>query len=150
MRSAVSSAPSIWETADQRFDIVTGIPAHFFGDEDVWIGDTRVRVFDREQAMLDCFALPRRFGGLAEGLGVVEEHLHELDVERLVAHAQRCGTASVAKRVGYVLEHVGVASRRLTALPSMPIAGYRPLDPTKPLVGERNQRWGLIVNLTAG
>ena len=37
-------------------------------------------------------------GGLAEGLGILEEHLDELDIKRLVAHAKRYGKASVAKR----------------------------------------------------
>ena len=114
------------------------------------MGDDRVRVFDRERALLDCFALPRRFGGLAEGLGVLEEHLHKLDICRLVAHAQRYGKAAVAKRVGYALEQAGVAPEMIGALQSLPITGYRPPDPTRSLVGERNKRWALIVNLTAG
>ena len=148
MRGVVRAAPSTWETGGQLFEIVTVIAAHFFGAEDIWLGDVRVRVFDRERALLDCFALPRRFGGLTEGLAVLEEHLHELDIKRFVAHAKRYGKAAVAKRVGYALEHAGVASEMITALQSMPMTGYRPLDPTRSLVGERNQRWGLIVNLT--
>lgn len=150
MRGAVRAAPSTWEAAGQRFEIVTVIPAHFFGDEEVWIGDVRVRMFDRERALLDCFAAPRRFGGLAEGLGVLEEHLGDLDVTRLVAYAGRYGTAAVAKRVGYALERAGVAPEPIEPLHALSMTGYRPLDPTRALMGARNARWQLVENMAAG
>ena len=146
MRGAAHGAPSTWDVACQRFEIVTVVPAHFFGDEEVWMGDSRVRVFDRERALLDCFALPRRFGGLAEGLGILEEHLRELDIERLVAHARRYSKV-VAKRVGHALENAGAAAKLIEPLRLLPMIGYRPLDPTRPLIGERNRRWGLVDNL---
>lgn len=149
MRGAVGAAPSTWEVAGQKFEIVTVVPAHFFGDEEVWIGDARVRVFDRERALLDCFALPRRFGGLAEGLGILEEHLRELNVERLVAHAQRYGKIAVAKRLGYALDQVGAAKKAIEPLAALPMTGFRPFDPTRRSIGERNARFGLVVNLSA-
>ena len=48
------------------------VPHHFFGAEEIWLGDARVRMFDRERALLDCFALPRRFGGIAGSFLVAE------------------------------------------------------------------------------
>ena len=149
MRGAVRAAPSTWEAAGQRFEIITVVPAHFFGDEEIWVGDSRVRIFDRERALLDCFALPRRFGGLAEGLGIVENHLHELDIQRLVAHAQRYGKAAVARRVGHTLEQAGVEQELVEPLRTLPMIGHRPLDPTRHPQGERNKRWGIIENLAA-
>ena len=149
MRGAVKAAPSTWEVAGQNFEIVVVIPAHFFGDEEVWIGDSRVRIFDRERALLDCFALPRRFGGIAEGLGILEEHLHELNVERLVSHARRYGKIAVAKRVGFALEQAGAPPPIVEPLASLPMKGYRPLDPTRLRTGERNARWGLLENVSA-
>ncbi len=87
MRKKATTGASIWAIGIQHYEIVVVVPAHFFGFEEVWVGRSRVRVFDRERALLDCFARPRRFGGLAEGLGILEEHLHQLDLSRLVAHA---------------------------------------------------------------
>lgn len=149
MRGAAQAAPSTWAVAGQTFEIVVVVPAHFFGDEESWIGDSRVRIFDRERALLDCFALPRRFGGIAEGLGILEEHLHELNVERLVAHAKRFGKIAVAKRVGFALENAGAKPAAIEPLASLPMKGYRPLDPTRPRDGTRCARWGLVVNLAA-
>lgn len=147
MRGAVRTAPSIWQVAGQTFELVTVVPHHFYGDEEIWLGDVRVRMFDRERALLDCFALPRRFGGVAEGLGILEEHLQQLDLERLAAHARRYGKAAVARRVGYALEHVGAAPEVVESLRAVPMQGARPLDPTRPARGKRNRRWGLIENL---
>jgi predicted transcriptional regulator of viral defense system len=147
MRGSTREEASVWEVAGQRFEIVTVVPAHFFGHHEVWVGESRVRIFDRERALLDCFALPRRFGGLAEGLGLVEEHLHEIDARRLVAHAVRYGVASVAKRIGFALERAGVEASIIEPLRAFPMQGTRLLDPSKPARGTRNASWGLRVNL---
>lgn len=149
MRGAVQTAPSSWEVAGQIFEFITVVPEHFFGDEEIWLGDSRVRMFDRERALLDCFALSRRFGGIAEGLGILDEHLRALDLKRLVVHAQRYGKAAVARRVGYALEHVGAAPEIFEPLLAVPMQGTRPLDPARPPQGERNRRWGLIENMTS-
>jgi predicted transcriptional regulator of viral defense system len=149
MRGVTGGAASLWKVAGQRFEIVTVVPAHYFGHHVVWLGESRVRIFDRERALLDCFALPRRFGGLAEGLGIVEEHLHEIDARRLVAHAVRYGVASVAKRVGFALERAGVEASIIEPLRAFPMQGTRLLDPSKPARGTHDARWGLRINLVA-
>lgn len=149
MRGAAREEASVWKVAGQRFEIVTVVPAHYFGYDEVWLGESRVRIFDRERALLDCFALPRRFGGLAEGLGAIEEHLHEIDARRLVAHAVRYGVASVAKRIGFALEHAGVKASLVDPLREFPMQGIRLLDPSKPARGMRDARWRLRVNLAA-
>jgi predicted transcriptional regulator of viral defense system len=149
MRGAVKADASTWQVGEQRFEIVTVVPAHFFGIEEVWVGESKVSIFDRERAVLDCFALPRRFGGLAEGLGILEEHRREIDVRRLVAHAELYGKASVARRVGWALEHFGQRGRLVERLAAFPMQGTRPLDPTRPPRGLVNRRWGLRENLAA-
>lgn len=147
MRGAVQTAPSTWSVAEHDFEIVSVVSAHFFGYEEDWVGEARVKIFDRERALLDCFALPRRFGGVSEGLAIVEQHLHELDVDRLVSHAQRYGKDAVIKRVGYALELAGVGEATIESLRLHPVKGYRLLDPTKPKRGKRDGRWGLQDNL---
>lgn len=149
MRGATATAPSTWETAGQTFEIVTVVPTHFFGAEELWLGDSRVRIFDRERALLDCFALPRRFGGVAEGFGILDEHLPKLDLQRLIAHAERYGKAATARRLGYALERVGAAPEFVEPLRAVPMQGARPLDPTRASRGARNRHWGLIENLGA-
>ncbi len=147
MRGAASSPSSKWRVGENQFELVTVVPSHFFGYEHVWLGEARVRIFDRERALLDCFALPRKFGGISEGIAVVDEHLHELDIERFVSHTLRYGKASVAKRAGYALDLAGVDAAVLKPLRDLPVKGYRLLDPTKPARGRRSGRWSLRDNL---
>jgi predicted transcriptional regulator of viral defense system len=149
MRGVSHTAPSVWEVAEQRYEIVSTIPANFFGHEEVWMGESRVLILDRERALLECFASPRKFGSLSEAFGILEEHVHEIDVQRLIAHAQRFSKRVVAKRVGYALESLGVAPAVLEPLHALPMLGYRALDPTREEAGTRDRRWQVVVNLDA-
>jgi predicted transcriptional regulator of viral defense system len=149
MRGTSNTDPSVWEVAGQRYEVVSTIAANFFGHEDVWLGEAHVRVFDRERALLDCFASPRRFGSVSEAFGILEEHLHEIDVDRLISHARRYSKRVVAKRVGYTLESFGIASDVVEPLHKLPMLGYRALDPTKEEMGQRDRRWQLVLNLDA-
>jgi predicted transcriptional regulator of viral defense system len=147
MRGVARTAPSVWEVGERRFEIECIVEAHFFGHEEIWLGESRVRIFDRERALLDCFALPRRFGGISVGLSIVERHRDVLDVGRLVSHARRYAKASVAKRVGYALEMARVGGDVVEPLLEVPIRGYRPLDPTGPRRGVPIRRWHVRDNL---
>lgn len=149
MRGTSRTAPSVWAAAGQRYEIVSTVPANFFGYEDVWIGESRVRILDRERVLLDCFASPRRYGSLSEALGILEEHVDEIDVPRLIAHARRFSKRAAAKRVGYALEKLGIASNVLEPLRALPMLGYRALDPTREELGTRDRRWQVVVNLDA-
>lgn len=148
MRGTVRAPASTWEVSGQTFEFVTVVSSHFFGYEDEWFGDSRARVFTRERALLDCFALPRRFGGLAEGLAILEEHLKQLELARFVEYARQYGEASVARRVGFALDQAGAKATVVKPLRALALSGYRPLDPTRPPRGKRNSRWGLIENLS--
>jgi predicted transcriptional regulator of viral defense system len=120
----------------------------FFGIEEVWVDERfKVPIFDRERALLDCFALPRRFGSLAEGLGIFEEHAGDLDVAKLVNYALRYGKASVAKRLGWALERTGAPRGTTSLLAEYPMEGVRTLDPTRPREGNYDARWMVVDNI---
>lgn len=139
-----------WETAGGlRASYSTVTPAHYFGIEEVWVDQrSRVPITDRERTLLETFAHPAAFGGIGEGLGIVEEHLADLDLARLVAHALRYGATSVAKRLGFALERAGAPADALEMLHTLPAAGVRLLDPSGPARGSCDRRWGIQDNLT--
>ncbi|HPA50976.1 MAG TPA: type IV toxin-antitoxin system AbiEi family antitoxin domain-containing protein [Thermoanaerobaculia bacterium] len=139
-----------WETAGGlRASYSTVTPAHYFGIEDVWIDQrSRVPITDRERTALETFARPGAFGGIGEGLGLLEEHLAELDLGRLVAYALRYGATSVAKRLGFALERAGAPVEALEPLRALPATGVRLLDPASPARGRSVRRWGIQDNLT--
>lgn len=99
--------------------------------------------------MLAGFASARMFGGLGEVLGILEQHLVEFDLEKLVGYALRYGKSSVIKRLGWALEQAGVSTSVLAPLVEVPVSGYPVLDPTRPRTGPRDSRWMIQNNLTA-
>lgn len=140
---------STWDVPDLRVRYVRVQPRHFWGFEPVWVDETsRIPITDRERTVLDGFVAPEVFGSFHEIMGVLEEHLAELDVEKLVGYALRYGQGAAVKRLGYVLEQLGVAPSLLAPLRDAPIAGYRPLDPSGPERGHSVAAWRIRDNLT--
>jgi predicted transcriptional regulator of viral defense system len=151
MRKAEELGPKIrhcWEIGGIRYEYVTVKSRYFFGIEEIWVDQTfRVPITDPERTLLDLFAQPRLFGGLGEALTVLQEHIANVNVHQLVSYAVHYGKGSVAKRLGWSLEQVGVSSDVLISLLEMPTTGYKILDPTKPHRGPCDNRWSIQNNL---
>lgn len=151
MRGASPSArrrKHAWFVDGVRYEFVTVREAHFFGFEEIWIDEyTKVPITDKERTVLDTFISPRMFGGMGEGLGIIEEHLPMLTLDRLVNYTCRYGKISVAKRLGWALERAGIEESALTPLLEMPVTGYHALDPTRPRRGPCDRRWMIQNNL---
>lgn len=139
-----TSEASVPRGTDFRFIRVR--PHHFFGTEQVWLGDGRVTVTDPERTLLDGLSMPQHCGDLAEVLHAFEVRGDDLNLERIVRYALRLDTV-IAKRLGWVLERLGLATSKLDELADLPIKGYRSLDPTGPRQGPRNRRWMIQENL---
>ena len=118
----------------------------FFGSEKVWVGDARVSVTDLERTLLDGLSMPQHCGDFAEVLHAFRVAMDRLSTERITEYAIRLGVTT-AKRLGWVLEAQGVGESRLKTLASLPIKGYRKLDPTGPRTGPCNSRWMIQENL---
>jgi predicted transcriptional regulator of viral defense system len=137
-----------WIVDGVRYEFVTVREAHFFGFEEIWIDEyTKIPITDKERTVLDTFISPRMFGGMGEGLGIIEEHLPMLTLDRLVNYTCRYGKISVAKRLGWALERAGIEESALTPLLEMPVTGYHALDPTRPRRGPCDRRWMIQNNL---
>jgi predicted transcriptional regulator of viral defense system len=152
MRSGHShSLPaSVWEIDGLAIRYFRVQPARFWGFDEVWVDEfSRVRITDRERTVLDGFLAPEVFGSIAEAIGALEEHLTEIDVPRLVGYALRYGQAATTKRLGYILEALGVATDVVRPLRDAPIGGYRLLDPHGPDEGRYSATWRLRLNLAS-
>ena len=121
-------------------------PERYFGIEKVWIGDARVSVTDLERTLLDGLSMPQHCGDFAEVLHAFRMGVDKLDAERITEYAVTLGVMT-AKRLGWALEAQGVAPSKLEALASLPMKGYRKLDPTGPRKGPCNSRWMVWENL---
>jgi predicted transcriptional regulator of viral defense system len=148
-QKTLGAARHAWEVGGIRYEYTIVKPEHYFGIEEIWIdAHFRVPITDRERTVLDGFIAPRLLGGMGEVLGTLEEHAEDLDLEKLVAYARRYGKASVAKRLGMLLERLEVPEPIWAPLAALPIAGFRVLDPTRPACGPYDQRWMIQNNLT--
>ncbi|MEZ4503576.1 MAG: hypothetical protein R3C39_13195 [Dehalococcoidia bacterium] len=137
-----------WVVAATRYQVVSIVKGRFFGVTDVWMDErNRVSVFDRERALLDAFQHFHVFGSLSVGLGILDDHLGDLDVDRLVHHAIRLDVTAVVKRLGWALERLGAPERALQPLLTYPARGDAPLDPGRPPRGHHDRRWQVIENL---
>jgi predicted transcriptional regulator of viral defense system len=145
-----SLSKQAWEIEGVRYEYVIVKPEFFFGVEEVWVDQNfKVPVTDRERTMLEGFASARTFGGLGEVLGILEQHLGEFDIEKLVGYALRYGKSAVIKRLGWALEQAGVSASVLAPLIEVSVSGYPILDPTRPRTGPHDSRWMIQNNLTA-
>ena len=144
MRRAGTAQDSGWPLIGKTaYRFIQVQPQRFFGVERVWVGDARVAITDRERTLLDGLARPRHCGGFAEVLHAFDVALPDLDIERITSYALQLD-AAIAKRLGWVLEQLGVESPPLAELP---IKGYRKLDPSGPNSGSHNGRWMVRENL---
>ncbi|MEZ4553114.1 MAG: hypothetical protein R3B59_04330 [Dehalococcoidia bacterium] len=149
-KAEVARGLRTWVVAGTRYQVVSIVTRRFFGTTDVWMDErNRVSVFDRERALLDTFQHFHVFGSLSVGLGILDDHLDDLDVDRLVHHAIRLDVGAVVKRVGWALERLEVPQRALKPLLNYPVKGDAPLDPGRPSRGHHDLRWQVIENLGA-
>lgn len=118
---------------------------HFFGIEKIWIGEASIPVTDLERTLLDGLMKPKYCGGFMEVLSAYSTP-REYSILKLIEYALRLDV-SVAKRLGWVLEHIGIDDERLKTLVSLPFSGFIKLDPSAEKAGPYNKRWQIQENI---
>lgn len=121
-------------------------PERFFGIEDVWVNEARIKITDPERTLLDGLLAPQYCGDISEVLHAFETRGPKLDVDRIIEYALKLDGATV-KRLGWILENQGVTPALLARLLMFPIKGYRVLDSTGPRRGPCDARWMIQLNL---
>jgi predicted transcriptional regulator of viral defense system len=96
---------------------------------------------------MDGLDLPQYVGGVDEIAKALTGAWKTLDEKKLRKYATKIGNSAVAKRLGFMMETLGLGDVEAlrTAIPLAP--GFSPLDPTMPKRGKYNRRWGLLVNV---
>jgi len=144
-----SGSRHAWQVAGVECQFVTLSEKRYkIGLERTWIDERfPFSITDRERTVLDTFAMPGRFGGISEGLSVLDRALSTLDVERLVDYALQYGSRTLVKRLGWSLERAGADGTVLAPLLVAPAPSYSVLDPGRPRRGDHDRRWKLILNV---
>jgi predicted transcriptional regulator of viral defense system len=107
-------------------------------------------ISDIERTVIDGLRHPAFAGGITEVAKGLWMKRDALNVERLIDYAQRLGVGAVVRRLGYLLEHYGLAdASSLEPLRRLLTATYQRLDPLLPAEGTFVSRWRLQLNVTA-
>lgn len=132
---------------DIRVKLKTISPKKNFGAKTIWIDNVKVLVSDPSKTMADFFDDPRLAGGMRVIRDVFEEYLNSehKDLPLLVAYAEKMGNRTILKRLGFLLEAMGLSkevdSLGLKAKLSKGYSNFDPLVENDLIVN----RWSLRV-----
>jgi len=120
----------------------------FFGTTRITIDGSPVNISDREKTIIDCLDLQKYSGGFMEVAKAISLGRDELDFTRLAQWALRNGNAAVNKRLGYLLEKLGIKADKSIGILREDIgSSYARLDTMSKSPGRYVQRWRVIVNI---
>lgn len=133
---------------DFRFVHIT--PEQVFGVTKHWIDKERfVTISDVERTIIDGLRHPAFVGGITEVAKGLWMKRTELDTKRLLEYVRRLDVGAVVRRLGYLLEHYGLAdAATLESLRGTLTATYQRFDPLLPAEGPFVARWRLQLNVT--
>lgn len=123
-----------------------------WGRERHWIGNQTIWISDPERTVLDGLHLPRHIGGVTEVAAVLVRAWSTFDHARLLEYVDRFGIEAVRRRLGFVLEAVSLpgavdTAQQLHATLSTSRRSPVILDPSLPVEGPIDRRWGVRVNV---
>lgn len=138
-------------TIDRTTYVLRKIPDRLlFGTRTVWRKEVAVPVSDPPRTLIDTLDDPIWGGGIRHVAQIIEAYWsseHRNDV-LLLDYLKQLGNAAAAKRLGYLLETLGLAdSILLDQLQAFVTAGYARLDPAVPARGPFVARWNLRANV---
>ena len=132
------------------FHLTVRGPDALFGTVAVWRGQQRVAVSDPTRTIVDVLDDPRLGGGIRTVSDVLREYMvsEHRDDRLLIAYGDRLGRRAVFKRLGYLVEQLGIeADDLVAACRERRGAGLIALDPSVKARGRIVRRWGLRDNI---
>lgn len=148
-KKATSKEKHTWEVEGIHYEYISIQKKHFFGIEKTWIDEHfQIAITDKERTLLDIFIFPKIFGGMGEALGILENALPILDIEKLISYAIQYNKKSLIKRLGWTLEYLEVDSHYLLPLQEIPMHYFCRLDPQGTATGTCDSHWMIQNNLT--
>ena len=121
-------------------------PDRYFGTLTAWVGEARFTVTDPERTLLDGLSRPWYCGDFGEVMNAFATRRDQLDLGRITDYALKLSIAT-AKRLGWVLEQLGISGSELSRIEDVPIKSVRRLVANGPDRGPYDRRWMLRINL---
>jgi predicted transcriptional regulator of viral defense system len=117
----------------------------FFGIVEAWIDEGPFLITDREKTIVDGLGLPEYVGGVGEIAKALPQVWKDLDRRKLYGYAARMGNMAVVKRLGFLMEALGLGDANMLRQQVELSKGFSLFDPLLPRKGKHNRRWGLLV-----
>jgi predicted transcriptional regulator of viral defense system len=119
---------------------------HYFGIEKIWIDDSQIQITDKERTLLDGLSNPQFCGDFQEVIHAFHLMKDTMDIQKIIQYALKLDI-TIAKRLGWILDHLGIQSPLLKNLLKLPSKGYRKLNPKGALEGPYNKKWMIQENI---
>lgn len=138
--TAIDKKGILFNNTEIRF--IKTKPQNFFGYEKVKYDNFEIFIADIEKSIIDS-ALLRKVS-FSEIKDIMSNNIKEINIKRFMRYMKQTGNKSLIKRFGYIFEILGKdyykkLKRYIDAI-------YVPLDYSKKIKGEKNERWRLIIN----
>ena len=133
-----------------RFELVFIKPERMFGAALLGEPGLRIRVTDAERTVVDMLDRSDLCGGVPTAAAAVAQAWPGLDLERLTAYLERFAGGTVPRRLGYLVERLGLlppGDPLLARWRTLLGAGYSLLERGGPAEGPFVRRWRLRVNV---
>lgn len=137
------------EIAGSRYRFVPLVKRKFCGFRMMSVAGGLVNISTREKTLADCLDHPEHCGGIPQVSRALRLAEDRISFQILVECGIRMGNSAILKRLGYLIELMGIdiPGGTRAMLESSLRKGYSPLDPLAPRRGRHSSRWRLLLNL---
>jgi len=138
------------EVLNIKYMFVTLSRRKFFGFEPAVVSNYKINISDREKTLADALDHPEYCGGMFEVAKSLWNAEKEVSIERIADYAEKMGNATIVKRLGYLVESLGVDVdlEVLSKFRGMISRGMSAFDPALPKKGRYDTEWNLLVNIS--
>lgn len=140
--------PSEIKIKNVPFQFIYHNEKHFFGKQKIWIDNfNKVSCSDLEKTFIDCLFKPEYAGGVVEIAKAIYVSRDKIKFDKLLDYAIKFDSQAVIKRLGFLLETLGIEDEIIDELQKIKTASYVVLDTELPKTGKRHNRWSIQQNL---
>jgi predicted transcriptional regulator of viral defense system len=137
-----------WRAFDLEFEFIYVKKDWFWGFQKIWVNSWyQINITDPERTVLDLIVRPDVFGGIRASSEILEGAISYIKLDQLVNYALQYDVGAVIKRLGWLLERMGVDANLLIPLKNYLVTGMILLDPNQPKSENVDSSWNININL---
>ena len=140
--------PSTLKIKNVTFQFIYHNKNHFFGSKKLWVDSFNKAICsDLEKTFVDCLFKPDYAGGIVEIARAIYISRNKIKFDKLLEYTERFNSQAVIKRLGFLLETLGIETEITKQLYKQKTTSYVLLDTVLPKSGKLISRWSIKQNL---